>query len=80
MYSRVAPSNPCTLHSAPRRIRRLQGSPLVGWVVVGAALSLSKLQTQQRLRAVQRLNLPPRAHAEHQGVVRRVHIKTHGFC
>ena len=65
-------------HPAGLQLQRgKQGSGAIPFVVVRAALHLARLQRQQRLRAVQRLNLALLIHAEHQGVIGRVHIQAH---
>lgn len=54
-----------------------QGSRSVSSIIVGAALGLTGPQGKQGVVAVQRLNLALVVHAEDQGVIRRVHIRTH---
>ena len=46
-------------------------------VVVRASLQLARLHRQQRLCTVQRLNLALLVHAQHHGVIGRIHIQAH---
>ena len=49
-------------------------------VIVRASLQLARLHRQQRLRAVECLNLALLIDAQHQGVIRWIHIKTHDIA
>ena len=60
--------------------RRKQRGGSVALVVMGAPLSLTGSHGQQRLGAVQRLNLALLVHAEDQSVIRRVHIEAHDIA
>ena len=57
--------------------RGKQRSRPVAFVVMRAALELARPHRQQRLCAVQRLDLALLVHAEHQGMIGWVHIQTH---
>ena len=57
--------------------RSKQRSGSVAFVIMGASLHLARLQRQQWLRAVERLNLALLVDTKYQGMIRRVHVETY---